>query len=238
MPMTRLDKLLANLGYNSRKGAAIMVKQGRMSIDGEIIKNPAHKIDPDRQEVLIDDEPIDPPGLITIAMHKPEGVICDNDEGQHNVFQQIPFRWRLRKPGLSCAGRLDKDSRGLVILSEDGQLVHRITSPNFNTPKTYRVTGQNPLSDKDIADFTQGGIRLTNEEDKPLKPCEVTRISDTVIEMTLQEGRNRQIRRMFHAVGNDVTDLLRIKIGQLDLDALDLKENAFKHIQPNAIIRA
>ena len=125
MPMIRLDKLLANLGYNSRKGAAIMVKQGRMCVDGEIIKNPAHKIDPERQEVRIDDEPIDPPGLITIAMHKPEGVICDNDEGQHNIFQQIPFRWRLRKPGLSCAGRLDKDSRGLVILSEDGQLVHR-----------------------------------------------------------------------------------------------------------------
>lgn len=231
----RIDKLLSNLGYESRKGAGILVKQGRFQAGDMVIKNPAAKIDPTKQDCFIDGIALDPIGPLTIAMHKPVGVLCDNAEYDDNIFAHLPYRWQCRNPGFSCAGRLDKDSHGLVILSEDGALVHQLISPKSNVAKTYIVHVQNPMTKADIVQFQSGDLMLKGE-DKPLLPVAVKDITDgpngpdTVITLELHEGRNRQIRRMFGSRNNKVTDLQRIQIGKLSLDSLNLNDHQFSQI--------
>ena len=233
MSAYRLDKLLSNLGYDSRKGATIIVKQGRVSVEGEVIKNPAHKVDPNNQEVFLDGERIEPAPPLTVILHKPEGVICDNDPGQPDIFEYLPHLWRFRNPGFKCAGRLDKDSRGLVILSEDGQIIHQLISPGVETPKTYIVKTQTPLTPEDLTLFESGGMMLKGEE-KPLKPVICRQLEDTRIEMTLTEGRHRQIRRMMAARDNDVQDLMRTKIGPYELG--DLEPGEIREIKISNIV--
>lgn len=228
----RLDKLLSNLGYGSRKQVTILLKQGRLSMDGQIMRDPSLKIDPS-SSLCLDDKPLDPWPPLTLALHKPVGVVCDNVQEHESIFHCLPERWRMRKPGFSCAGRLDKDSHGLVIMSEDGHLVHRLISPKIKTSKIYRVIFDDDVSDKDILAFQEGKITLENE--KPLKPVTCTRLGAKELEMRLVEGRNRQIRRMAHKIGNNVMDLQRIGIGHLKLDDCDLKPRAYVLIEPCVI---
>jgi 16S rRNA pseudouridine516 synthase len=217
----RLDRLLSNLGYGSRREVQQMVRNGWVTLDGNDLTDPNQRIDlaPDlRKRLLVDDEPLDPlPGL-TLMLHKPLGVTCSHKETGPLVYGLLPERWRQREPTISTIGRLDKESSGLLLMTDDGMLLHRIISPKSAIPKRYRVTLARPLRGDEAALFASGELMLDGE-DTPLLPVPMETLSPQSATVTLVEGRYHQVRRMFAAVGNHVEALHRDRIGALDLPA-------------------
>jgi 16S rRNA pseudouridine516 synthase len=215
----RLDRLLANLGYGSRREISLLARAGRIRLDGEIFRDVEQKmaLDPTLAERLrIDGEELDPPPGVVLMMNKPLGVTCSRKESGPLVFSLLPERWRRRDPAISTVGRLDKDTSGLLLLTDDGALLHKIISPRFSTPKTYRATLDRPLRGDEIKIFASGTLMLEGE-DKPLLPAQMEVLDPRTALLTLHEGRYHQVRRMFAAVGNHVTALHRIAIGALAL---------------------
>ncbi|MEO0810390.1 MAG: pseudouridine synthase [Pseudomonadota bacterium] len=237
----RVDRLLANLGYGTRKDIQTQVKAGRIYLDGMPLRDASAKIalTSDLPERLrVGGEKLDPlPGL-TLIMHKPLGLTCSHREDGPLVHDLLPPRWRLRKPIISTVGRLDKDTSGLLLMTDDGKLLHRIIAPKNKIAKRYRVTLARPLSGTETATFASGMLMLDGE-DKPLLPAVLekaphdyhagTQTEDTgpVVFLTVTEGRYHQVRRMFAAVGNHVTYLHRDKIGGLHLPE-ELEAGAFR----------
>jgi 16S rRNA pseudouridine516 synthase len=215
----RLDRLLSNLGYGSRREVQQMVRNGWVTLDGEDLTDPNQRlvITPDlRERLLVDDEPLDPlPGL-TLMLHKPLGVTCSHKETGPLVYSLLPERWRLREPTISTIGRLDKESSGLLLMTDDGMLLHRIISPKSAIPKRYRVTLARPLRGDEAGLFASGQLMLDGE-DEPLLPVPMETLSPQSATVTLTEGRYHQVRRMFAAVGNHVEALHRDRVGTLDL---------------------
>ena len=215
----RIDRLLSNLGYGSRKEVERLLRQNKVSLDGALInKGELHvNLTPElRERILVESEPLDPlPGL-TILLHKPTGFTCSHKEEGDLVYDLFPDRWQKREPPLSTVGRLDKDTSGLLLLSDNGALVHKITSPKNHVPKRYRATLARPLNGKEAEIFASGKLMLEGEE-KPLLPAILKLISPTKAEVTISEGRYHQVRRMFAAVGNHVLTLHREQIGGLKL---------------------
>ena len=221
MSRIRLDRLLANLGYGSRKDVATLVKQGRVTLHNEIVDDAGLNLAPDDIEVLqLDSEAIDPPAPLTIMLHKPAGYTCSHDEKGALVYDLLPERWKLRNPTLSCAGRLDKESTGQVILTDDGDLLHRIIHPKSHAEKHYAVTLENDLNGNESQLFATGTF-LMEGDNKPLKPAEWTATGRKSGTMVLHEGRYHQIRRMFETLGNKVETLHRFQTGGLTLDGVD-----------------
>ena len=221
----RLDKLLANLGYGSRRDVNILVRNGKVTLDGAVLKDSEQRIEtttdlPDRLAVL--GERLDPlPGLV-LMLHKPVGFTCSHNEAGPLVYGLLPERWQRRDPPLSTAGRLDKDTSGLLLLTDDGPLLHRLISPRANIPKTYLATLDRPLRGEEAAAFASGTMLLKGE-DRPLLPARLDSVSESLARVTVTEGRYHQVRRMFAAMGNHVTALHRERFGALrlppDLDA-------------------
>jgi len=223
MSRARLDKLLANLGYGSRKEIAQLAKAGRVKLRGEVIKKADQDIDFSdvRSGALtLDGETIDPPFPLTVMMNKPAGYTCSHDELGALIYDLLPPRWRYRKPALSCAGRLDKESTGQVILTDDGDLLHRIIHPKSHAEKHYTVTLSQPLRGDESTLFSTGEFLMKGDV-KPLKPALWKQESERNGIMVLQEGRYHQIRRMFETIGNEVTELHRFQIGGLALGTLE-----------------
>lgn len=217
----RLDRLLSNLGYGSRREVQQMVRNGWVTLDGEDLTNPDQRIEmsPDlRERLLVDDEPLDPLTGLTLMLHKPLGVTCSHKETGPLVYSLLPERWRLREPTISTIGRLDKESSGLLLMTDDGMLLHRIISPKSAIPKRYRVTLARPLRGDEASLFASGELMLDGE-DTPLLPVPMETLSPQSATVTLTEGRYHQVRRMFAAVGNHVEALHRDRIGALDLPA-------------------
>ncbi len=215
----RLDRLLANLGYGSRREILVRARAGRIRLDGEIFRDVERRIalDPALPARLrVDDEELDPPPGVVLMMNKPLGVTCSRKESGPLVFSLLPERWRRRDPAISTVGRLDKDTSGLLLLTDDGALLHRIISPRFSTPKTYRATLDRPLRSDEAKIFASGTLMLEGE-DKPLLPAHMEALDERTALLTLHEGRYHQARRMFAAVGNHVTALHRISVGGLTL---------------------
>jgi len=224
MSKMRLDRLLANLGYGSRKDIARLVADKRITLNGIVLADTGASIalDDARSGALrLDDAPIDPPAPLHIMFHKPAGYSCSHDEKGALVYDLLPPRWHLRKPALSCAGRLDKDSTGQVILTDDGDLLHRIISPKKHAEKRYAVTLDHPLSGDEAAQFASGDFLLKGD-DKPLKPAYWLPADAKSGTMILHEGRYHQIRRMFDKLGNRVVTLHRFQTGSLLLDPLEI----------------
>lgn len=215
----RLDRLLSNLGYGSRREVQQMVRNGWVSLDGSDLTDPNQHIELTadlRDRMRVDDEPLDPlPGL-TLMLHKPLGVTCSHKETGPLVYSLLPDRWREREPTISTIGRLDKESSGLLLLTDDGMLLHRIISPKSAIPKRYRVTLARPLRGDEATLFASGQLMLEGE-DEPLLPVPMETLSPLSATVTLTEGRYHQVRRMFAAVGNHVDALHRDRIGALDL---------------------
>lgn len=215
----RLDRLLSNLGYGSRREVQQMVKNGWVELDGKALIDPNQKIELSadlRERMLVDDEPLDPlPGL-TLMLHKPLGATCSHKETGPLVYSLLPERWREREPTISTIGRLDKESSGLLLMTDDGMLLHRIISPKSEIPKRYRVTLARPLRGDEAELFASGKLMLEGE-DEPLLPVPMETLSPQSATVTLTEGRYHQVRRMFAAVGNHVEALHRDRIGTLDL---------------------
>ena len=219
VPMARLDRLLANLGYGSRREVAALVARGQVILDGVVLKDAGAKAPIVRdlpERMTISGRPVDPPAPLTLLMHKPLGVVCSHREAGRSVYELLPARWRARMPALSTIGRLDKETSGLLLITDDGPFLHRVISPRSHVAKRYVATLDRPLSGEEAAVFAAGTLMLEGEPD-PLAPAVLDPLSPTEARLTITEGRYHQVRRMFAAVGNHVTALHRDRIGGLAL---------------------
>jgi 16S rRNA pseudouridine516 synthase len=217
--MARLDRLLANLGYGSRREVTALVARGQVVLDGAAIKDAGARIAvvadlPARMTVA--GQPIDPPAPLTLMMHKPLDVVCSHREAGRSVYELLPSRWRARIPALSTIGRLDKDTSGLLLITDDGPFLHRVISPRSHVPKRYVATLDRPLRGDEAQVFAAGDLMLDGEK-APLAAAELEPLGPNEARLTITEGRYHQVRRMFAAVGNHVTALRRDRIGGLGL---------------------
>jgi 16S rRNA pseudouridine516 synthase len=215
----RLDRLLANMGYGSRKEVQALVAHGAIELDGVAVKKSDERmvLTPDlQQRLVVDGEALDPlPGL-TLMLHKPVGMTCSHKEAGALVYDVLPERWRRREPPISTVGRLDKETSGLLLMTDDGGLLHRIISPKKQVAKYYRVTLDRPLEGDEADIFAGGHLRLEGET-TPLLPAKLIVEGTHQATVILTEGRYHQVRRMFAAVGNHVVGLHRDRVGGLEL---------------------
>ncbi|TYC51225.1 rRNA pseudouridine synthase [Rhodobacterales bacterium] len=214
----RLVKLLANLGYGSRKEMQTAIRHGWVTDrEGNRLKADARTA---HEDILFDDEPLDPAQGVVLLLNKPLGYTCSTKDQGRLVYDLLPDRFRVRKPVLSTIGRLDKETSGALLFTDDGTFLHRVISPKSEVPKVYEVTLDRPLKGDEGILFASGEMMLESEV-KPLKPADLEVLDDTHVRLTLHEGRYHQVRRMFAATGNHVTALIRSHIGGLGLTGLD-----------------
>ncbi len=216
--MRRLDQLLANLGYCSRREARAWVAAGRVTVRGKVADDFGAKVAV--SDVLIDGQPPEHPDGLLLVLHKPTGLVCSHDAGEGpRVYDLLPPRWLARNPALTSVGRLDKDTTGLLLLTDQTALVHRLTSPKNKVEKIYRAT-----VDRDLAPglgelFAAGTLQLDGEKE-PCAPAALKLLSPREAELTLTEGKYHQVRRMFAATGATVLTLHRAQFGPLTLGDL------------------
>ena len=217
----KLVKHIANLGYGSRKDVQWLFREGRITnAAGEVL----YADDPlDHDDVRVDGEPLDPPPGLLLMLHKPVDFTCSTKDRGRVVYDLLPPRYRLRSPALSTVGRLDRDTSGLLLLTDDGQLLHRIIAPKSKLPKVYLATLAEDLRGDEAAVFASGTLMLEGEQ-TPLLPAELEVLGPRSARLTLHEGRYHQVRRMFAAVGNHVAALHRERVGGLALDDLPVGE--------------
>ena len=217
----KLLRLIANLGYGSRKQVTVLFREGRITdADGEVLyADDELGVHATHDAVRVDGEPLDPaPGLL-LMLHKPAGYTCSTKDQGRLIYDLLPPRFRLRDPVLSTVGRLDRETSGLLLLTDDGGLLHRIISPKAEIPKVYEATLARPLRGDEAALFASGTLMLESEQ-KPLLPAELETLDPQHARLTLHEGRYHQVRRMFAAVGNHVETLHRPQVGGLSLGEL------------------
>lgn len=231
-PTARLDRLLANMGYGSRREVQALVAAGAVILDGAPVaradQHVAVAADLARR-MTVQGAPLDPPAPMTLILHKPLGLVCSHTEPGRSVYELLPARWRRRDPALSTVGRLDKDTSGLLLLTDDGPLLHRIISPRTHAPKRYHVTLDRPFQGDEAERFASGTLMLEGEA-KPLASARLEILTANTGWLTITEGRYHQVRRMFAAVGNHVTALHRDRMGALDLPS-DLAPGAFRPLR-------
>ena len=217
----KLLKLIANLGYGSRKQVAAMFREGRIAdADGEpLYTDDELGVQAAYGAIRVDGEPLDPPQGLLLMLHKPPGYVCSTKDKGRLIYDLLPPRFRLRDPVLSTVGRLDRDTSGLLLLTDDGALLHRIISPKSGLSKVYEATLAEPLRGDEAAIFASGTLMLESEQ-KPLLPAELEVLEPQRAGLTLHEGRYHQVRRMFAALGNHVEALHRVSVGGLALGDL------------------
>lgn len=217
--MKRLDQLLANLGYCSRREAKAYLRGHAVTLaDGTVLNDPSKKVDP--AAVRVDGEPLDHPDGLLLLVNKPLGLTCSHDPREAPlIYELLPDRWRARNPVVTTVGRLDKETSGLILLTDQTDLVHRLTSPKHKVPKIYRATLDRDLTPDLIDLFAAGTLQLEGEK-APCAPATLRIVEPRLAELTLIEGKYHQVRRMFAAAGNHVTALHRITFGELTLGDL------------------
>lgn len=213
----KLLKLIANLGYGSRKEVLAIFRDGRITdVDGEVLYSD-DKVDHSR--VRIDGAPLDPaPGLL-LMMNKPTGYTCSTSDPGRIVYDLLPPRFRHRDPVVATVGRLDRDTTGLLLMTDDGKMLHRIVAPKNKLPKIYEATLARDLRGDEVKLFASGKMMLESERE-PLAPAVLEVLGPRQARLTLTEGRYHQARRMFAAVGNHVEKLHRSRVGGLELGDL------------------
>ncbi len=216
--MRRLDQLLANLGYCSRREARDWVAAGRVTVRGEVTDDSGGKVV--AGDVRVDGAPLDHPDGLLLLVHKPVGLVCTHEDREGaNVYSLLPERWRRRHPTVTSVGRLDKDTSGLLLLTDQSALVHRLTSPKHKVPKVYRATLDRDLSPELVPLFASGQLLLAGESE-PCAPATLAILAPRDAAVTLTEGRYHQVRRMFAATGTTVLTLHRSHFGPLELGEL------------------
>lgn len=223
----RIAQYLARAGVASRRNAEPIISAGRVQVNGEVVTDLSRRIDPSTDKVAIDGRPLNFGSKdITLAMNKPRGVVVTREDPQKRktVYSILPAEYRSRAGELRYAGRLDLDTSGLLILSTNGDLIHRLTHPSSHLRKIYEARTNQALGDVELKCLREGVM----VDGHPTLPCQVELVQTlnegAIYEVTLLEGRNRQIRRMFEAVGAKVVRLRRKAIGKLRLDQLRLNE--------------
>lgn len=218
-PSMRLDRFLGSLGYGSRRDIDQLARLGAITLDDRDLTDASARIavTPDLPaRMTVDGEPVDPPQGVVILLNKPLGMTCSHKENGPLVYDVLPTRWRRRDPAISTVGRLDKETSGLLLMTDDGDLLHRIISPKRHVAKVYRATLARPLNGTEGMLFASGQLFLEGD-DKPLKPAELEVISSTEARLTVTEGRYHMVRRMFAAAGNHVEALHRERLGGLSI---------------------
>jgi 16S rRNA pseudouridine516 synthase len=217
----KLVKLIANLGYGSRKDVTQLFRSGRITdANGEVLYADdvvAH------EQIRVDDEPLDPPHGLVLMLNKPLGVTCSRKDPGRVVYSLLPSRYYARAPALSNVGRLDRDTSGLLLFTDDGALLHRIISPKAQVAKVYEATLAQDLRGDEGALFASGTLLLETER-TPLAPATLDVLGSRHVRLTVTEGRYHQVRRMFAAVGNHVQTLQRVSVGSLTLGDLPVGE--------------
>ena len=213
----KLVRLIANLGYGSRRDVMQLFREGRVTDPaGEVLYTDDKT---GHADIRIDGERLDPPTGLVLLMHKPAGYTCSRKDAGRLVYDLLPPRWRRRDPALSTVGRLDRDTSGLLLLTDDGALLHRIISPKANVAKVYEATLARDLQGGEGELFASGTLMLESET-TPLAPAHLEVLEPRRARLTVTEGRYHQVRRMFAAAGNHVEALERVAIGRLTLDGL------------------
>ncbi|MCF0146819.1 MAG: rRNA pseudouridine synthase [Clostridium sp.] len=232
--MERLDKVLANLGYGSRKEIKQAIKKGLIEVNGELVKDNGMQVDPEVDKIVANGEEIFYRKYIYLMMNKPDGVVSatvDNRdetvidllEVEHQVFNPFPV------------GRLDKDTVGLLLLTNDGELNHRLISPKWKVDKVYYAKIDKKVTEADVKKF-KAGITLDDGyvcKEAKLEILEATEDGSEVM-VTIQEGKYHQVKRMFEAVGKAVVYLQRVEFGTLKLDE-DLEEGEYRELTEEEI---
>lgn len=214
----RLDALLSRYGYCSRSEARAWLKAGRVTLGGKAIKSPNDKAAP--ASVLVDGEPIEHPDGILALLHKPAGYVCSHDAAEGpSVYDLLPPRWSQRNPQVTTIGRLDKDTTGVLLITDDGDLVHRWTSPKHKVPKIYEVTVSADLRAGLVELFASGTLMLEGEKD-PCLPARLEILSPREARVELTEGRYHQVKRMFGSQGCPVIRLHRSRFGDYTVEGL------------------
>lgn len=220
----RLDKLLSTIGYGSRKEVKGLLKTGAVKVDGTAVKDAKVHVNPDEQEITVHGEAVSYREFVYFMLHKPQGVISATEDSLHEtVLDLLELDDTVYDP--FPVGRLDKDTEGLLLLTNDGQLAHQLLSPKKHVPKTYFAKINAPVTEEDAEAFRQG---VTLDDGYVTKSAELKILTSGVeseIELTIVEGKFHQVKRMFEARGKKVTYLKRLSMGALLLDeSLDLGE--------------
>lgn len=234
MAQERLQKLIAGSGICSRRQAETLLREGQVRVNG-CVAQLGEQADPERDQISIAGQPLAPtPAPLTLLLHKPPGVLCTchDPQGRPTVLDLLPDHWR-HQAGLHPVGRLDADSRGALLLSNDGDLTLRLTHPRYGHRKTYRVWVGGHPSAATFQTWRQG-VPLDGVASAPVdvRPLQHSRHA-TLLEVTMHEGRNRQIRRTADLLGHPVRDLLRVAIGSVALG--QLAEGHWRRLDPSSL---
>jgi 16S rRNA pseudouridine516 synthase len=214
----RIDQLLSRCGYCSRAEARRWIAAGRLRVNGVPAVGPDQKADP--HSVRVDGEPLDHPDGLTLLLHKPAGCVCSHDVSEGpTVYDGLPERWRRRHPPLTSVGRLDRDTTGALVLTDDGALVHRWTSPRHHVVKCYEVTLDGAIGPGLMERFAAGTMKLDGET-RPCRPARLEITGPREARLELVEGRYHQVKRMFASVGLQVLRLHRSRFGSLEVAGL------------------
>ncbi len=225
----RLDKLLSKSTAFTRSQAKIAIRGGKVKVDGEVVKNTAQHISEDANVEYMG-VPLKKPKPQFIMFNKPAGVVCANSDKDHATVFDSLFVPRMKT--LHIAGRLDIDTTGLLLITDDGQWSHRITSPKHQHEKVYLVDLDSPITENQIRILTEG-VQLKDEKKRSL-PATINVLSEKQIRMTITEGKYHQVKRMLAAVGNHVVKLHREQIGKIKLD-VTLKEGEWRELTADEI---
>jgi pseudouridine synthase len=223
-----LERVLSKAGLGSRTEARKWIGAGRVKVNGKLIQTPDHWVDLARDRVTLDGQPVKAGEKIYLLLYKPTGYITTfkDPDGRPTVYDLIQKAGRWVVP----VGRLDQDTSGLLVLTNDTRFAERVTNPDYKVPKTYLVKASSLLSDRQLQQLRDGVVL----SDGPTQPAEVTRVRDSAkysfIEITIHEGRNRQIRRMMEAIGSKVLKLVRVAIGGLRIG--DLPIGQYRELTP------
>src|SRR4051795_12754134 len=213
-PLKTLERVLSKAGLGSRTEARGWIGAGGVSVNGRVVQDPDTWVDLERDRVMFDGKPLAREKPVYLLLYKPAGYITTyrDPQGRPTIYDLLPDRERYLFP----VGRLDFDTSGLLILTNDTQFAERLTNPEYHVPKTYRVTANRALADADL-DRLRNGMEL---RDGPTRPARVTRVSESEFEITITEGRNRQVRRMVEALDAEIVTLVRIAIGSIQIGDL------------------
>ena len=234
----RLEDILFSQGFGTRRVCAGLVQQGYVSVNGEVQEDPGVFFDPDNLKFKVQGKEWPYFDLAYLMLHKPTGTECSQKPSTWpSIYTLLPSPLRLRPQkaavqGVQAVGRLDQDTTGLLLLTDDGKFIHRMSSPKHHMPKVYEVTTKHEITEQQVEKLLAGVV--LDDSPKPVKAAACEKVSETHLKLTLTEGKYHQVKRMLAAVGNRVEGLHRSAIGNLQLPE-DLAPGQWRWILPSEL---
>ncbi len=229
----RLDRLLAEAGFGSRSEVKKLIRKGAVKVKGKVVKDPSFKVDPERDEITVNGELVSYEKDYYLILNKPSGYITSTKDRELTVMELVSDLPRFQR--LFPVGRLDKDAEGLLLMTTDGELAHRLTHPKWKVPKTYLVEVEGEVKEEELEPLRKG-IKL---KDFTAKPAEVELLEkgkeSSKLLITIKEGKYHQVKRMFAAIGHPVKYLKRVKFGSIELG--ELPRGEYRHLTKEEVKR-